>query len=706
MKIVLEIKSLDTDEVIESVFDRLPILIGRSKICDLVLSDELASRQHSVLELDEKSNLRVVDLQSANGTKINGKKIEKERVAAGDSFRIGDTEVTIEKIIRSKEESTVHDLTPIDERPLPPETTGTVMVSQTLPYESTQEVKEILPKQEAQEKPELPSEPPERPAESDSSPSEQASLKTPGVFMESPQKLIGQMKNWVQVSLFWKDELIDIKCFDRGRIVKIGKHIQNDFVLNAADVPDSIDFLKILAQGIEINLQLPMSGLVETRKGTQDLADLRKTARQGELGLSSFVAFQDRCLIEIGPFSIFIRAVKLRIAQPLEAPLVKEPFYSGVLAGVASFFVIFLLLISGLAEARKDVEEEIQGIVKLEPPPVPQPRVQKPQPKRVTPPKPTPKRTAKRGKVASQKKVVRGGGGAGAKAKGAEGKRGRVDGKKRRGGRPVGFETKRTPPKKTIPKGAVGKEKTRATAKRGQTPDRGTGIAKARKRAGQQAPTTKPKPKVRVEDQGILGVLGGAGGGGSAKQGGRLEGAGLGGELEGALAGLSRGSDSDARGSGGRGARGKEFGGGGSSLEVGGLGTKGKGGGRSGFGLGSSGKKGEAEVSYVVEEVEVRDGLTREEIERVVRAHQNEIRACYEKALIRGGNMNLSGRLKISWFVNRQGRAVSLKKLSGFGAQAGLYDCVSRRISSWNFPRPRGGLGAQVSWPFVFRKGG
>jgi len=209
-----------------------------------------------------------------------------------------------------------------------------------------------------------------------------------------------------------------------------------------------------------------------------------------------------------------------------------------------------------------------------------------------------------------------------------------------------------------------------------------------------------------VEDEGLLGVMGGSGGGGTGSSGGQMEGLGLGGELEGAVAGLERGSQLAGRGVGGRGTRGKYFGGGGDSVDVGGLGTKGKGGGRSGFGLGSSGTKGEAEVSYVAEEVEVRDGLTREEIERVVRSHQNEIRACYEKSLIRANNVNLAGRLKVSWFVNSAGRAVNVKKLSGFGEEAGLYDCVSRQIQSWQFPRPRGGSGAQVSWPFVFTKGG
>lgn len=693
MKLVLQIHNKQTKEISEEVFDRLPVLMGRSKICDLVLSDQLASRQHCIIESTSDGQLRLVDLQSANGTHIDGKKIDKSPIDVGSSFWVGDTEISIDKYSRTREESTVHDLTPIGPQAVNvPEGTKTRLES---PVAS-----EPVVVDEASSPSASPSEPSHSPHSTSGS---EVTLKTPSVFHRAEAKPRGKIKSWVQVSLFWKGELLDIKCFDRGDLVHVGTGGHNDFVLHSPDLPSTISLLKIQPQGLELNLHPTFTGVVETRQGSQDLNELRKTARQTELGFTAYVPFRDRCLIELGPFTLFIQAVNLRMTESLETPLVKEPLYSGILGSVSVFFVLFLLLVGGLSEAREEVEEEFTAVVQLEPPvDAPKPPV------REVPPPPKPKKPAvKQGAKASQKRNIGGTAGQGARAKGAEGTRGREKGKVKTKARPIGFETKKAPPKRTRPKGALGDQADRSKARQGLRKSQGVGTgSKKAATANQQQASPKPKPKVRVEDQGILGVLGGKGGGGSARSGGEMEGSGLGGELEGALAGLGQGSDIDAKGSGGRGNRGRSFGGGGSSLDVGGLGTKGKGGGSSGFGLGSSGTKGEAEVSYVAEEVEVRDGLTREEIERVVRAHQNEIRACYEKSLIRSGNMNLSGRLKVGWFVNRNGRAERVAKESTFGAEAGLFDCVSSRIRAWQFPRPRGGLGAQVSWPFVFTKGG
>ncbi|MGA0164637.1 MAG: AgmX/PglI C-terminal domain-containing protein, partial [Bdellovibrionota bacterium] len=271
-----------------------------------------------------------------------------------------------------------------------------------------------------------------------------------------------------------------------------------------------------------------------------------------------------------------------------------------------------------------------------------------------------------------------------------------------------GFETKKSPPVAAKPKGSFGQTSSRAQTRRSERAGGGTGDSKNNARSNQQAPSQapKPKPQVRVEEQGLFGAFQGAGGGGDSNSGAELEGAGLSGELQDAFDGLEKGVLSDSRGSGGRGSQGRSFGGGGQSIDVGGLGTAGKGGGRSGFGLGSSGTKGEAEVSFVAEEIEVRDGLTREEIERVVRSRLSEIRACHERAMIQSGNAGLAGRMKVSWFVNRDGRVENVRRESDIGQDTGLYECVAARLRTWQFPRPRGGSGAQVAWPFLFRTGG
>jgi len=677
VKIVAQITHKFSGESIEVFFERLPVLIGRSKICDLIIPDSMSSRQHCVLELASDQSLKLVDLQSGNGTFVKGQKISVQELWAGDSFQVGDHEIRLLKISRPKEESTVHQLEALVSKP---------------PGEVT-EVTDHLTKEE---KHETPAAEPDDP---------HVDLKTPAAVRISDFKPVGQSKNWVQVSFFWQESLIDVQCFDRGDQVAVGRSTKNDFCVDASHLPDEFSLLKIHPQGIEIQFHPAMSGSVETRQGVESLDDLKKRARHTGFGLSTFVPFQDRCLIEMGPFSFFIRSLRLRIQEPLEAPLVKEPLFSGILSAVSLSFVVFVLFLGSLLAAKKESPPEERPFVRLELP------EKKPQaPPRPPPPEKTPVREAKTGEKAQRAQKLAGSEGAGQKAGGDEGKRGREDGKREGNSREIGFQTREKAPAVAQPKGAFGEVDSRAQARRSNRSGGGATLRVSPEKSNQQAPSrqaTPPKPQVRVEEQGLFGAFQGSGGGGDASSGGEMAGAGLSGQLQGALSGLERGALSDSRGSGGRGSQGRSFGGGGGqSIEVGGLGTAGKGGGRSGFGLGSSGTKGEAEVTYVAEEIEVRDGLTREEIERVVRSHQNEIRACYERALIQSGNMDLAGRLRVSWFVNREGRAENVRRESDFGSEAGLYDCLASRIRTWQFPRPRGGLGAQVAWPFVFRRGG
>lgn len=718
MKLVLQIKSVGSQEIREEVFDRLPLLIGRSKICDLVLDDALSSRQHCVIEITEHDRLRLVDLQSANGTLIDGKKIEKHALEVGQSFSIGDTEISLEKVMVLKDESTVHELTPIERASIKPSQMDDEQLDPTqfhkveplaVPEPISKpkpQIKEesLAPEGVAKEEKKALRVSPEAKPEAGGRQVDELSLKTPSVFKRPQPRPTGSVKDWMQVSVFWKNSLIDIQCFERGRDVKVGTNENNDFVLYAHELPDELNLLKILPEGLELNLHPSLTGVIETRGKAIQLEELRKTARQTIDGFCAFVPFQDRCLIEIGQFSFFIQAVRLRVAEPLDTPLVKEPLFSGVLGVVATVFLVFLVSIAALESQAEEKEEEVaELIVDLESFKEPQKPVVR---RQIDPPQKSP--AVKQAAVAQKKANLSGSEGGGAKAAGKEGARGREAGTVKTKARSIGFQTQKAPPKKTPPKGAQGKTKSASQARRGLRKDQGVGTGTPKNpKVGRQLGSQKPKPSVRVEDQGIAGVFGAFGGGGSASQGGELAGVGLGGRLEGALEGLEKGSTLDGQGSGGRGTRGRDYGGGGSSLEVGGFSTKGKAGGQSGFGLGSSGRKGESEVAYVQEEIEVREGLTREEIERVVRRHLNEIQACYEKSLIQSGNQAIEGRLKVGWTVNREGRAVAVMQQSSFGGQADLFNCVSRRIQTWQFPRPRGSSrGADVSWPFVFTKGG
>ena len=67
-------------------------LIGRNPTTDITLLDESISREHAIVSMDEASGEYVLeDLQSTNGSKVNGKRIRSSTLAHGDEIEIGHT---------------------------------------------------------------------------------------------------------------------------------------------------------------------------------------------------------------------------------------------------------------------------------------------------------------------------------------------------------------------------------------------------------------------------------------------------------------------------------------------------------------------------------------------------------------------------------------------------------------------------------------
>ncbi|HWI19958.1 MAG TPA: FHA domain-containing protein, partial [Vicinamibacterales bacterium] len=70
------------------------ITLGRLKGCDVVVDDEAASRRHCTITAREDVCV-VTDLQSANGTFVNEKRITTVDLARGDKLRIGSTVIEL-----------------------------------------------------------------------------------------------------------------------------------------------------------------------------------------------------------------------------------------------------------------------------------------------------------------------------------------------------------------------------------------------------------------------------------------------------------------------------------------------------------------------------------------------------------------------------------------------------------------------------------
>ena len=65
------------------------ITIGRNPDNDIVLSDNSVSRQHARVR-SEQGCLTIEDMGSANGTYVNGYRIQLQRLSASDTIQIGD----------------------------------------------------------------------------------------------------------------------------------------------------------------------------------------------------------------------------------------------------------------------------------------------------------------------------------------------------------------------------------------------------------------------------------------------------------------------------------------------------------------------------------------------------------------------------------------------------------------------------------------
>ncbi len=71
------------------------IVVGRDVACDFVVHDARVSRRHLEIE-PEGALLRFRDLDSSNGTTLNGKTVGAGELGLGDVVGIGDSELVVE----------------------------------------------------------------------------------------------------------------------------------------------------------------------------------------------------------------------------------------------------------------------------------------------------------------------------------------------------------------------------------------------------------------------------------------------------------------------------------------------------------------------------------------------------------------------------------------------------------------------------------
>jgi hypothetical protein len=116
------------------------------------------------------------------------------------------------------------------------------------------------------------------------------------------------------------------------------------------------------------------------------------------------------------------------------------------------------------------------------------------------------------------------------------------------------------------------------------------------------------------------------------------------------------------------------------------------------------GKTGQKQVMGMVtahlnKTVQVRGGMSREAVKRVIDQHLEEISYCYETALL--SNPSIIGKIVFEWKILRSGSVGEIKIKSSSINSTEIHSCIKSSIKTWLFPEPKGSE-VIVSYPFIF----
>lgn len=97
----------------------------------------------------------------------------------------------------------------------------------------------------------------------------------------------------------------------------------------------------------------------------------------------------------------------------------------------------------------------------------------------------------------------------------------------------------------------------------------------------------------------------------------------------------------------------------------------------------------------------VDEGLTKDEVGEVIHKHLSEVRYCYESAMIH--TPDIEGKLMTNFAIGGNGIVKTADVKSSTLPDPRLDDCIIRRLLTWKFPKPRGGVDVAVTYPFIFK---
>lgn len=93
-----EVVTLTVDGT-QHVVDKQSVVIGRSKDCDIRLADANVSRRHAEVR-QEGTAYWLVDLESTNGSTVNGRRQQRARLENDDRITVGSTEIVFQRSVQ------------------------------------------------------------------------------------------------------------------------------------------------------------------------------------------------------------------------------------------------------------------------------------------------------------------------------------------------------------------------------------------------------------------------------------------------------------------------------------------------------------------------------------------------------------------------------------------------------------------------------
>ena len=643
------------------VFERDIIKIGRLASAHLRLEDPKVSRIHAVIDIAAGGHeVSIIDMGSAEGTRVNGEKVSRVRLKNGDEVGLGDSRLVV--VLDEAEIAAMRGAAPMaaadtvvaevvravaSPPPLPPMSQEGAAVT-TSPNQDLTKLREQLAATAvggsiAQSPAPVVVPGPPAPAMTAAAPKPAAARRAPppppraAVAMPPlppiPEDQITSENRFVEVTLSWGHDIVGVKRLRDVPKVVIGSSDTADFFVPLESVASSSNFDVLRSSqggGWHVRFTQKMNGTVA--RGANEVPLSQAGGVPDSDAMSIPLTDDTRVTLNIGQFSLQIRPVPRSRFIPL-APIFDLLWANTALvsmflmATMASVVVLLPIGVDNLDDDLLTNPSKFQTLIL----------------------KPPPKDNALLKKLAGSKSSE-------AKAKNKEGKAG----------------------DKKLAKTEQGK----AAAKK--IPDKPTDA---------QVVANKMDQLFGGKKGGLAAIFG-------ETQGGDA--------LTAALGGID-GAKVAGAGDGSLGVKGGGPGGGGTGTNtfgVGKVGTRGKGSGESGYGAGEGGlgTKGDHEVTMTQGSPMVMGSLDKEIIRRIVQEHASQIRYCYEHELTR--TPGIFGKIMMKWVISGEGKVNQSQVAESQMKNSNVEQCIARKIQGWVFPKPKGGGIVVVSYPFVFKQSG